>query len=63
MLIIFGGLPGSGKSTIARALALRLGAVYLRIDTIEQAIRPLNRRITRWGQPVISLPMSWPERT
>lgn len=39
MLIIFSGLPGSGKSTIARALAQRLGAVYLRIDTIEQAIR------------------------
>ncbi|WP_123247393.1 AAA family ATPase [Aeromonas dhakensis] len=39
MLIIFSGLPGSGKSTIARALARRLGAVYLRIDTIEQAIR------------------------
>ncbi|MDM5120651.1 AAA family ATPase [Aeromonas hydrophila] len=37
MLIIFSGLPGSGKSTIARALAQRLGAVYLRIDTIEQA--------------------------
>lgn len=39
MLIIFSGLPGSGKSTIARALAQQLGAVYLRIDTIEQAIR------------------------
>lgn len=39
MLIIFSGLPGCGKSTIARALAKRLGAVYLRIDTIEQAIR------------------------
>ena len=39
MLIIFAGLPGSGKSTIARALAKELGAVYLRIDSIEQAIR------------------------
>lgn len=39
MFIIFAGLPGTGKSTIARALAARLGAVYLRIDTIEQAIR------------------------
>lgn len=43
MLIIFSGLPGSGKSTIARALAQRLGAVYLRIDTIEQAIRDAER--------------------
>ncbi|MEJ8308004.1 AAA family ATPase [Agrobacterium larrymoorei] len=39
MLIIFGGLPGSGKSTVAQALALRIGALYLRVDTVEQAIR------------------------
>jgi predicted kinase len=39
MLIIFAGLPASGKSTIARALARELGAVWLRIDSIEQAIR------------------------
>ena len=39
MLIILSGLPGSGKSTIAQALAKQLHAFYLRIDTIEQAIR------------------------
>ncbi|OWV83851.1 adenylyl-sulfate kinase [Rhizobium sp. N122] len=39
MLVIFGGLPGSGKTTISRALATRLGAVHVRVDTIEQAIR------------------------
>ena len=38
MLIVFGGLPGTGKSTLARKLAERLGAIYLRIDTIERAI-------------------------
>ena len=39
MFIIFAGLPGTGKSTIAKELAGRLAAVYLRVDTIEQAIR------------------------
>ncbi|QXE10312.1 MULTISPECIES: AAA family ATPase [Pseudomonas] len=39
MLIVFSGLPGTGKTTIARSLAPRLDATYLRIDTIEQAIR------------------------
>lgn len=39
MLIIFSGLPGSGKSTVAKIVTQRLGAVYLRVDTVEQAIR------------------------
>jgi predicted kinase len=39
LLIVFSGLPGSGKTTIALALAAQQAATYLRIDTIEQAIR------------------------
>lgn len=39
MLIIFSGLPGTGKSSIAQKLARELGAVWLRIDSIEHAIR------------------------
>lgn len=39
MLIIFAGLPGVGKSTIAREASRQLEAVYLRADTIEQAMR------------------------
>jgi predicted kinase len=39
MLIVFGGLPGTGKTTLARAIAAEHRAAYLRIDTIEQALR------------------------
>jgi predicted kinase len=39
LLIILGGLPGTGKSSIARPLSAELGAVHVRIDTIENALR------------------------
>jgi len=39
MLIIFSGLSGTGKTTIARELAREIGAVYVRVDSIEQALR------------------------
>jgi predicted kinase len=39
MLIVFSGLPGTGKTTLARAIAEERRATYLRIDTIEQALR------------------------
>jgi predicted kinase len=42
MLVVFGGLPGTGKTTIAREVARRRAAFYARIDTIEQAIRSAN---------------------
>ena len=38
-LVIFGGFPGTGKTAIALELARQLSGVYLRIDSIEQAIR------------------------
>jgi predicted kinase len=38
-LIVLGGLPGTGKTTIARELTRRLAATYLRIDMIEQRLR------------------------
>ncbi len=37
-LVVFAGLPGTGKSTIARELAARTGALWHRIDSIEAAI-------------------------
>jgi predicted kinase/GNAT superfamily N-acetyltransferase len=38
VLVIMGGLPATGKTTISRGLALRLCAAYLRLDTIEAAL-------------------------
>ncbi len=39
MLYIFGGLPATGKTELSRHLASSIGAAYIRIDTIEQALR------------------------
>ena len=51
MLVIFSGLPGVGKTAIAQDLAREIGAVYLRIDSIEQAIRAsmTSRRVDDFG--------------
>ena len=38
MLVVVGGLPATGKSTVAEALARRLRIPFLRVDRIEQAI-------------------------
>ena len=38
VLVVIGGLPATGKSTVATALALQTATPYLRVDRIEQAI-------------------------
>jgi predicted kinase len=48
MLVGFSGLPGVGKTTIARELARAVGALHLRIDSIEQTLR--NEGIQVEGQ-------------
>jgi predicted kinase len=43
VLIILSGLPGVGKTTIARELAPQIGGIHIRVDTIELAIRQAGR--------------------
>ncbi len=42
MLIVLSGLPGVGKTTIAREIVARSPSAYLRIDTIEQTLRAMS---------------------
>ena len=42
MLYIFGGLPGTGKSTLARRLAREQQAMHLRIDIVEHSLREIG---------------------
>lgn len=39
VLVILGGLPGTGKTTLARAWARSRGAAHVRVDTIEVALQ------------------------
>ncbi|MEV4147572.1 AAA family ATPase [Amycolatopsis sp. NPDC049691] len=48
LLIVMGGLPATGKTTVAAEAARRTGFSYLRVDTIEQAIV----RTTALAQPL-----------
>jgi predicted kinase len=43
-LVILGGLPGSGKTTLAREVARALEAVHVRIDSIEAALQQAGWR-------------------
>lgn len=54
VLVIVGGLPATGKTTVARRVALALRAAFLRIDTIETAIGRAEGRggeTNDWEQP------------
>jgi len=41
-LVIFSGLPGVGKSTLAQAICRETGAVYIQIDTIQKILGELG---------------------
>ncbi len=38
LLVVLAGLPGVGKTTLARAVCRRLAAAHVRVDTVEQAL-------------------------
>ena len=52
MLLILSGLPATGKTTIAREVARQTGAVHVRIDSIEQALRNAGMRVEAEGYRV-----------
>lgn len=66
-LFIFGGLPGTGKTTLALELARRVSGIYLRIDSIEQAIRDSGgsggtQNGVRSGSPARASRVRWMNR-
>ena len=52
MLLVLSGLPGVGKTTIAREIVVALGAVHVRIDSIEQALRDVGWTVESEGYRV-----------
>jgi predicted kinase len=55
VLVVLGGLPGVGKTTIARRLAKDTGGLHLRIDSIEQALRSAGWDVQGEGYQVARL--------
>lgn len=52
MLIILSGLPGVGKTTIARELAWTIVAMHVRVDSIEQALRRFGWEVRGEGYQI-----------
>ena len=56
-LIVFAGLPGTGKSSLARAVARELHAVYLDKDTIKDAVIAVARELKTDQGPDLAGPI------
>jgi predicted kinase len=52
MLVVLSGLPGVGKTTIARELARATEGVYVRLDSIEHALRNAGLHVEGEGYRV-----------
>ncbi len=53
VLVVLSGLPGTGKTTIAREVSQRLGACYLRVDAAEAALSRSGAAVGAGGYAVI----------
>jgi predicted kinase len=51
-LIVFGGLPGTGKTAVSRELTIRLEATYIRIDAIEQTLQVAGLTVGTMGYAI-----------
>ena len=64
VLVVVGGLPATGKSTVASALARQAGFAFVRVDRIEQAIidsaGPASLCASRWDRSGTRSPTAWP---
>lgn len=49
ILIVLGGLPATGKTTLSRELTRRCAASYIRVDAIEQSLRAAGHDVGPMG--------------
>lgn len=52
-LIVIGGLPGTGKTTLARGIVRELSAVYLRVDVVETPLIRAGVEVGPLGYEVV----------